>query len=142
MVFMAGGATYSESRACYEVSSSLSKDVFLVTSHMLTPSLFLRQLAELSVDKRRLHLPADQPKPKAPAHLFERDPPPLTAAPSQQSLIAGIAATNLNSNGRATGSTTNGATKNSTLVSAQLAKKDKEKDSEKKKKLHFFSSKK
>lgn len=145
IVFMAGGATYSESRACYEVSGSLSKDVFLTTSHMLTPSLFLRQLAELSVDKRRLHLPADQPKPKAPAHLFERDPPPPThtASPSQASLTAGIAATNLSSNGRTAGNTANGVAKNPTLASTnKLAKKDKEKDSEKKKKLHFFSSKK
>ena len=80
LVFVAGGATYSEARTCYEVSAARSKDVFLATSHMLTPSLFLRQVRDLSVDRRRLDLPQDRPKPKAPAHLFERPAPP----PQQQ----------------------------------------------------------
>ena len=81
IVFIAGGATYSESRACYEVSQSTSRDVYLATSHMLTPNLFLRQVGDLSVDRRQLHLPVDRPKPKAPDHLFEREPPPMKAAP-------------------------------------------------------------
>lgn len=145
IVFMAGGATYSESRACYEVSESSSKDIFLTTSHMLTPSLFLRQVGDLSVDKRRLDLPAEKPKPKAPAHLFERDPPPPThaAPPSQQPPVAGMAAVNLNSNGLAAGKSSNGSSRNPPLAAnSKVAKKEKEKDSEKKKKLHFFSSKK
>jgi syntaxin-binding protein 1 len=73
IVFMAGGATYSESRACYEVSRISGKDIFLATSHMLTPASFVRQVADLNIDRRRLGLPSDQPKPKAPAHLFERE---------------------------------------------------------------------
>ena len=86
IVFMAGGATYSESRSCYEIMNSTSKDVYLITSHMLTPGLFVRQLGDLSVDKRQLRIPLEQPKPKAPAHLFEPDeppPPPKPAAPAQ-----------------------------------------------------------
>ncbi|EEP75870.1 conserved hypothetical protein [Uncinocarpus reesii 1704] len=82
IVFMAGGATYSEARSCYELSHAHNKDIYLVTSHMLTPSLFLRQIGDLSVDKRRLNLPAEQPKPQAPRHLFEMEPPPKL--PSQQ----------------------------------------------------------
>lgn len=81
IVFMAGGATYSESRVCYEVGSALNRDVFLATSHMLTPQLFVRQVSDLSVDKRRLDLPMDRPAPRAPAHLFERPAPPVSAAP-------------------------------------------------------------
>lgn len=85
IVFMAGGATYSESRACYEVSESRSRDTFLVSSHMLTPALFVRQVGDLSADRRKLDLPVDRPKPRAPAHLFERNdpprPPPSTAPP-------------------------------------------------------------
>lgn len=84
LVFMAGGATYAESRACYEVSQASSKDVFLATSHMLTPGLFLRQVGDLSADKRRLDIPAERPRPTAPAHLFEKDPPPATTKPPQQ----------------------------------------------------------
>ncbi|KAK7981757.1 Sec1 family protein [Apiospora saccharicola] len=81
IIFMAGGATFSESRICYEVGNSLNRDVILTTSHMLTPQLFIRQLGDLSVDKRRLDLPMDRPPRRAPAHLFERPPPPQMAAP-------------------------------------------------------------
>lgn len=81
IVFMAGGATFSESRICYEVGNSLNRDVILTTSHMLTPQLFIKQVGDLSVDKRRLDLPMDRPQRRAPAHLFERPPPPQMAAP-------------------------------------------------------------
>lgn len=84
IVFMAGGATFGEARTCYELSDMYRKDVFLATSHMITPSLFLQQVADLSADKRRLDLPAERPKPTAPAHLFERDPPPPQPAPQQK----------------------------------------------------------
>lgn len=75
IVFMAGGATYSEARACYEISQTYNRDVFLATTHMLAPGLFMRQVGDLSVDKRRLDIPAERPKPTAPAHLFEREDP-------------------------------------------------------------------
>ncbi|KAL2058289.1 hypothetical protein ABVK25_001015 [Lepraria finkii] len=159
IIFMAGGATYSESRACYEISQAFNKDVFLATSHMLSPSLYLRQVGDLSVDRRRLDLPAERPRPQAPAHLFEREPQaaprpyqeptPRNAAP-QQPPVASMGAMNLNSHhGNANAS--NGAVKpqnpppsSSTPLqpSGKLSRKDKEKDSEKKKKHHFFSSKK
>ncbi len=80
IVFIAGGATYSESRACYEVSKTSNRDIFLATSHMLTPALFVRQVADLSQDRRRLDLPMDRPQPKAPAHLFKRNDPPPTVS--------------------------------------------------------------
>jgi syntaxin-binding protein 1 len=80
VIFMAGGATYSESRACYEISRSTNRDVMLVTSHMLTPSLFIRQLTDLSVDRKKLDVPPDRPQKKAPQHLFES--PPQAGLPS------------------------------------------------------------
>lgn len=52
VVFMAGGATYSEARACYNSGRDTGREVVLVTSHMLTPSLFIRQVGDLSTDKR------------------------------------------------------------------------------------------
>lgn len=79
IVFMAGGATYSEARACYEVSAARGKDIFLASSHMLTPAMFVRQVGDLSADRRSLDLPIDRPKPKAPAHLFVRNDPPRPA---------------------------------------------------------------
>ncbi|KAK3318511.1 Sec1 family protein [Apodospora peruviana] len=81
IVFVAGGATYSEARACYEVSEKHNRDVFLATTHMLTPSLFLRQVGDLTVDRRRLDLPQDRPKPRAPAHIHERPAPPQAQMP-------------------------------------------------------------
>jgi syntaxin-binding protein 1 len=84
IIFMAGGATYSESRACYNVGRATGREVFLATSHMLTPQLFIRQVGDLSVDKRRLGIPAEQPKPTAPQHLFEPDEQPKPAQPAQQ----------------------------------------------------------
>ena len=158
IVFMAGGATYSESRACYEVSQAFNKDVFLATSHMLTPSLYLRQVGDLSVDRRRLDLPAERPKPQVPAHLFEISPQPAThpyqepskKASSQQPPVAGMGAMNLNPH-QGNVNPSNGALKPQNLpimsstplqASGKLSKKEKDKDSEKKKKHHFFSSKK
>jgi syntaxin-binding protein 1 len=84
IIFMAGGATYSESRACYEVSKSNNRDIFLTTTHMLTPAMFVRQVGDLSVDRRRLDLPIDRPKQKAPSHLFaSNDPRPAAALPGR-----------------------------------------------------------
>jgi syntaxin-binding protein 1 len=150
IVFVAGGATYSESRACYEISQKTSRDIFLVTSHMLTPRLFIRQVGDLSADRRQLHLPADRPKPKAPAHLFEREeaprppPPPasgkpamgLPSKPGPAPPTAGLANMTLSSGRTQAGSQGQG----SHLASQNPGKltKDPEK---KKKKHHFFSSK-
>ena len=158
IVFMAGGATYSEARACYEVSEALNKDIFLATSHMVTPSLFLRQVGDLSVDRRRLNLPIERPKPKAPDHLFEREPPPaprqgLPSQPSasglpqgsrqnQQPPVTGMASLNIS------GGHTNGSAHNHPLPTPPQSagsasnKIIKEKEPEKKKKHHFFSSRK
>ncbi|KAL6904096.1 Sec1-like protein [Trichoderma evansii] len=88
IVFMAGGATYSESRVCYEIGNERSRDVILATSHMLTPQLFLRQIGDLSRDKRQLDLPAERKK-HAPAHLFERPAPPPQAQPPPRQPMAG-----------------------------------------------------
>ena len=155
IVFMAGGATYAESRACYEVSSQSNKDVFLVASHMLTPSLFLRQVGDLSVDRRRLNLPIEQPKPKAPAHLFERELPPKPAAPPIQQKqpsnsfhppTAAMSNMNLNSkpqapsNGSVRPPQPTGPSQSQPHTTIKLGKDREEK--EKKKKHHFFSSKK
>ena len=148
IVFIAGGATYSESRACYEISEASNKDVFLATSHMLTPGLYLRQVGDLSVDKRRLDLPVERPKPQAPAHLFEREP---RRAPvqSHQPPAASMGAMNLNTQNQNSSGASNGIIRNqavpaasSTPLSSTTKKKEKEKDPDKKKKHHFFGSKK
>ena len=145
IVFMAGGATYSEARACYEVSEALNKDVFLATSHMLTPDLFLRQVGDLSVDRRKLNLPIERPPPRAPAHLFEKEKPPPNPAASRQAPqppVAGMAS--LNVGGHANGSASNHQlpTPPQSSAGSFSSRLGKEKDPDKKKKHHFFSSRK
>ena len=161
IVFMAGGATYSESRACYEVSQSFNKDIFLATSHMLTPSLYLRQVGDLSVDKRRLDLPVERPRPQAPAHLYERElmtapqayaKPSSMASQQSQPPVSGIGALHLESNHASGNISSNGSVKGHPVplapsnavqpATSKLSKKEKDRDSEKKKKHHFFGSKK
>lgn len=157
VVFMAGGATYSESRACYEISQAMNKDVFLATSHMMTPSLFLRQVGDLSVDRRRLNLPAEQPKPKAPAHLFERQPSPPPkpgAIRQQQPPVAAMNTMTINAPGQlypnpiANGGGNSRPLPESPAVAPSLVvndkpvKKGKEKDGEKKKHRFGFGSRK
>ncbi|EAQ88039.1 hypothetical protein CHGG_04658 [Chaetomium globosum CBS 148.51] len=83
IVFVAGGATYSEARACYEISDKHNRDVFLITSHMASPGKYIADLRALKLDRRRLDLPIDRPPPRAPAHLFER-PAPTQPPPQQQ----------------------------------------------------------
>ena len=147
IVFMAGGATYAEARSCYELSQTAAKDIYLATSHMLTPGLFLRQLGDLGVDKRRLDIPAERPKPKAPSHLFEREdlPRPSLASAQQASKrkpspvppTAGLGSMTINSGAQRP---PNGSTNSSHQLPSQSQapptgkpKKDKEK-----KKHHFF----
>ena len=157
IIFVAGGATYSESRVCYEVSESQSKDVFLATSHMLSPELYLRQVGDLSVDRKRLGLPADRPKPQAPAHLFERpqSPPqasmPQSSRPAQQPLASSMNALSIEGKSANAHNPVNGSMKNqplpppptnSSAASSTKLGKEKDKDSEKKKKHRFFGSKK
>jgi syntaxin-binding protein 1 len=153
IVFMAGGATYSESRACYDVGRSTGREVFLATSHMLTPPLFIRQVSDLSADKRRLGIPAEQPKPTAPQHLFEPDEQPKPAQlaqPAQQAQRPGgprppeQAMANISLNGRPnSGAPQQGAFQNlpnqNQTVANSSAKLSKDKD---KKKHHFGFGKK
>ncbi|KLJ07133.1 hypothetical protein EMPG_17385 [Blastomyces silverae] len=139
ILFMAGGATFSEARSCYELARASSKDVYLATSHMLTPKLFLRQLGDLSVDKRRLDLPADRPAPKAPAHLFEKPAPQQSPVPP----TGGLASMTISSRD-APPRSSNGAAGQpmkpavpAVASSNKLGKKEKDKDKEKKKRNFF-----
>jgi syntaxin-binding protein 1 len=89
IVFMGGGATYAEARACYEVSRMAGKEVFLATTHMVTPKSFLRQVSLLSAGRKQLDLPMDRQAPRLPAWMSERPPqaqqPPSHAGANGQS---------------------------------------------------------
>lgn len=157
LVVMAGGATYSEARACYEVSNSSSKEAVLITSHMLTPGLFLRQVGDLGVDRRRLDLPPDQPPRQIPRHLLEPEPQlnkaiPAAPAPPAKSpgptpptnALASMKLQPAGAQGPVNGHAHQPSSSNSMkpqFLGGKEADKKKDKD-EKKKKHHFFSSKK
>jgi syntaxin-binding protein 1 len=144
IVFMAGGATYSEARACYDVSNKTSRDVFLVTSHMVKPQLFLRQVGDLSQPRRSLRLPIDAPPPKAPQHLFEKPEPPKPAAPPPgakpvpSGLPSGPRVNGPKPPTAQMGSINLNAPSSTSSSGKHKDEKDKEK---KKKKLHLFGSK-
>ncbi|EMD95439.1 hypothetical protein COCC4DRAFT_182788 [Bipolaris maydis ATCC 48331] len=151
IVFMAGGATYSESRACYDVSSKTTRDVFLVTSHMMKPQLFLRQVGDLSQNRRNLRLPIDQPQPKAPDHLFEKPEPPKPAPPPAGAkppmpggLPSGPRVGGPKPPTAAMGAMNLNPAKHSptpSQSSTKPGKEEKDGKEKKKKKLHLFSSK-
>ena len=96
IVFVAGGATFSESRVCYDISQNSSKDVYLATSHMQTPNSFIEQVRQLSDDRSMLNLPIDREPPRANiqpsepgrVHTQQQQQPP-TAAMGNLGLGAG-----------------------------------------------------
>ncbi|KZT51928.1 Sec1-like protein [Calocera cornea HHB12733] len=49
LVFVAGGMTYSEMRAVYEVSSALGKDVFIGSDHVFSPERFVDDMKVLEI---------------------------------------------------------------------------------------------
>lgn len=148
IVFIAGGATFSEARTCYETGKNVNRDVFLATSHMQTPQLFMRQVGDLTSDRRSLGIPAEQPQPQAPAHLFEPDeqpkppPPPQHAVQSQNTVRGPQPPTKLDAMN--IGNYQNGARPPQPSGTQQTAtnKLSKEPDKEKKKHRFGFGSKK
>ncbi|KAJ9651995.1 syntaxin binding protein 1 [Neophaeococcomyces mojaviensis] len=89
IVCMAGGATYSEARACYEVSREFGREVYLATTHMTTPRFFTRQVSLLSRTRRELGLPMDRAPPKLPAWMSEPPPQALQSKQEPQKLSNG-----------------------------------------------------
>ncbi|KIJ55031.1 hypothetical protein M422DRAFT_64178 [Sphaerobolus stellatus SS14] len=49
IVFIAGGMTYSEMRAIYQLSESLKKDIFIGSTHQLNPEQFIDDLKTLEL---------------------------------------------------------------------------------------------
>jgi syntaxin-binding protein 1 len=73
-VFIAGGATYAESRACYEVSKQWNRDVILGATDMITPSSFVRDLSKSRDSRQDLKLAMDQVR-SMPSPQQRMDPP-------------------------------------------------------------------
>ncbi|KAA1136315.1 vacuolar sorting protein VPS33/slp1 [Puccinia graminis f. sp. tritici] len=103
MVFVAGGLTYAEVRAAYEISEAHSKDVIIGSTHLYTPKKYIADLANLDrggssqglgppvLDSKSSSRPS-KPKPVEPrdrlkaadtryAHENSYSGPPASAAP-------------------------------------------------------------
>ena len=82
IVFIAGGATYSESRSCYEASKKWNRDVILGTTDMITPAMFIRELSRTREPRQNLNLAMDkvrsvpQPQQQYQPPAEQRTPPP------------------------------------------------------------------
>jgi syntaxin-binding protein 1 len=87
IVFIAGGATYSESRSCYEISKKWNRDVILGSTEMLTPTSFISELARSRESRQNLNLAMDQTRAMPRHHSdHSQHQRPLQATPSQGSL--------------------------------------------------------
>ncbi|KAG6902573.1 hypothetical protein C0995_014579 [Termitomyces sp. Mi166 len=49
IVFVVGGTTFSELRECYQLSSALNKDIYLGSTHTITPRQFIDDLKALEL---------------------------------------------------------------------------------------------
>ncbi|KAG6908968.1 hypothetical protein DXG01_002574 [Tephrocybe rancida] len=49
IIFMAGGATFSELRECYQLSNALNKDIYLGSTHTITPRAFIEDLMAVEI---------------------------------------------------------------------------------------------
>jgi len=100
LVFVAGGATFSEVRSVYKLSEAAQKDIFLGTTHLVTPQQFVADLSSLErggsshTDKGfapNKGKPFPPRAPGIPQEALDRryyvkvaaPPPPVAAAPSQ-----------------------------------------------------------
>ena len=84
IVFVAGGATYSEARSVYELSNICGKDVLLGSTNMITPSIWLETLSKLRREREDLALGVDQRKPKIPLLEQQRESQPQRPSSSTQ----------------------------------------------------------
>ena len=76
IVFIAGGATYSEARSCYELSNKWNRDVILGATEMITPSTFIRELARSRDSRQSLKLSMDQVRSVPPPQQTKPSMPP------------------------------------------------------------------
>lgn len=96
--YIAGGVTYSEVRAVYELLAALNKDFYVGSETILKPRDFLIGLQSIDQAKQvqdlDLLLFKDLLKPtEAPMYLFESDKPAVSAAPAAIPQMAPLAAT-------------------------------------------------
>lgn len=81
IVFVIGGATYSEIRSAYEIADTYNRDVFIGTTEILRPTKFIEELGSL-----RLPVPA----PMSVIAPYVPPPPPQKQQDSGVSKTASL----------------------------------------------------
>ncbi|KAG6821215.1 hypothetical protein H0H93_004037 [Arthromyces matolae] len=90
LVFIAGGATFSELRECYQLSAALNKDIYIGSTHTMTPRHFVDDLKALELggvgSKALPNGLRDRPGQRSPQEYYDEKyhtkdaPPPQRAA--------------------------------------------------------------
>ncbi|KAF9171456.1 vacuolar sorting protein VPS33/slp1 [Mortierella sp. AD011] len=75
IVFIAGGVTYSEIRAMYELCQSMGRDIIIGSTHIITPRQFIQSLRYLARGPTRPTAPIIPP--------YKAPPKPTAARPAQ-----------------------------------------------------------
>ena len=84
-MFIAGGATYSESRSCYEASKKWNRDVILGTTDMITPTMYIRELSRTREPRQNLNLTMDQARSMPqPQQQYQPPAQQRTSPPREQ----------------------------------------------------------
>jgi len=97
LVFVAGGMTYSEIRETYQLSSSLQKDIYIGSTHMVTPRGFIDDLKVLDLGGagskaipnglRDMRGESKSPQELYDERYFVKDAPPPQQPSSQKGLL-------------------------------------------------------
>ncbi|RUP43048.1 hypothetical protein BC936DRAFT_137713 [Jimgerdemannia flammicorona] len=77
ILFIAGGMTYSEIRSAYEIADIYNREVYIGSTHVITPSTFIEDLKGLRKPMGKIPPPVPAYVPPPPEPEPRREPPPL-----------------------------------------------------------------
>ncbi|KAL1412581.1 syntaxin binding protein 1 [Vanrija albida] len=159
VIFVAGGVTYSELRQAYVLSKALGKDIYIGSTHIVTPEAFMKDLRSLGRGGIAGNPPNPIPiHPQAPVRIDRQPgqavpyqrildyrhwvapvPPPTLAPPTPASAISHKSSSTMRPSGSNSNNDLSGGF--SQLSVSSKDSKSSRKDGEKKKKESLFKLK-